>query len=227
MIAAVWRKHWMELRGRLTFLMAFALLPAVGVAAAITARQGSYHGDVGIFLLIFPAIVLTSFPAQLGGTGLTTAASVHAQRGADPSLLFTLSLPVRRRTLFFYRSVFGLLAVETAAAVAWAVSCLLLVHVGASWHALVPGLWVLPALVPFYFLDSLLLIRFSEAMTLQIQAVGLAILYIALALLGVPVTKMTEAAPHHFTLPLVAMAVCVISLGFAAATVWRLDRQSY
>ncbi|MGH9717228.1 MAG: hypothetical protein ACRD4R_10950 [Candidatus Acidiferrales bacterium] len=117
---------------------------------------------------------------------------------------------------------------ETAAAAAWAIDCLLLVHLGASWHALVSALWVLPALVPLYFLDSLLLIRFSEVTTMQVRAITLVILWFALHwLLGVRFEKMAETALHHFTPLPIALAMCLLSAAFAATTVWRVDWQSY
>lgn len=228
MITAILRKHWMELWRRWAFVTAFALLPAIAVAAAAPANQASHHPNVFDFAVFFTFLVLAFFPTRFGGTGLATSMGARPERGADPSLLFTLSLPVRRRGLFFYRSVSGLVAMETAAATAWAIDCLLLVHAGASWHALVPLLWVMPVLVPFYFLDSLLLIRFSEMTTMQVQGVTLVILWLALHwLLGVRFEKMAETALHHFTTLPIALATCLLSAAFVATTVWRLDRQSY
>jgi hypothetical protein len=228
MIAAILRKHWMELSRRWAFVTAFALLPGIAVAVAGPATQASHHPNVFNFVVFFTFLVLAFFPSRFGGTGLATSMGARPQGGADPSLLFTLSLPVRRRRLFFYRSLSGLLAMETSAATAWAIDCLLLVHAGASWHALVSLLWVLPVLVPFYFLDSLLLIWFSEMTTMQVQGVTLVSLWLALHwLLGVRFEKMAETALHHFTPLPIALAMCLLSVAFAAATVWRLDWQSY
>jgi hypothetical protein len=228
MIAAILRKHWMELWRRWAFVAAFALLPGIAMAMAAPGTQGSHHPNVFDFLAFFAFLVLAFFPSRFGGTGLTTSMGARPQGGADPSRLFTLSLPVRRSTLFFYRSVSGLLGMETAAAAAWAIDCLLLVHMGASWDALVPALWVLPALVPLYFLDSLLLIRFSEVTTMQVQGITLMILWFALhSLLGVRFVEMAEAALHHFAPLPVALAMCLLSVGFAATAVWRLDRQNF
>lgn len=140
MIVPIWRKHWMELRKLWLFLTAFGLVPGIVLAFAATARQGARHPDVGAFLTLFGVFVFGFFPTRFGGTGFTTSKGGIAACGTGSSLLFTLSLPVRRRTLFLYRSVSGLLAMETAAAVALVISCLLLVHAGASWHALVPVL---------------------------------------------------------------------------------------
>lgn len=223
MTSAILRKHWMELWRRWLFVTVFGLLP--GIAAALSQR--SHHVNVAGFLVLFTFFVLAFFPTGFGGTGLTASMSARPQRGTDPSLLFTLSLPVRRRGLFFYRSISGLLAMETAAAAAWAITGLLVGRVGVSWHALLPALWVLPVLVPFYFLDSLLLIRFSEITTMQIQGITLMILCFGLTRLGVPLGEMGENALHHLTLLPVALAVCLLSAALAATTVWRLDRQNY
>jgi hypothetical protein len=228
MIAAIWKKNWMELWRRWSFVTAIALLPGIAVTLATPAAQGFHHPDVAGFLVLFTFLVLAFFPSRFGGTGLATSMGARPCGGADPSLLFTLSLPVRRRGLFFYRSVSGLLAMETAAAAAWTIDCLLIVHAGASWHALVPVLWVLPVLVPFYFLDSLLLIWFSEMTTMQVQGITLMILWFALHwLLGVRFGKMAETALRRFTQLPVVLAMCLLSAGFAAATVWRLDRQNF
>jgi hypothetical protein len=225
MSTAILRKHCMELWRRWLFVTAFGLLP--GIAAALSVREGSHHPSAVDVPALFIFLVLAFFPTGFGGTGLTASMGARPQRGADPSLLFTLSLPVRRRTLFFYRSVFGLLGMETAAAAAWAITGLLVGRVGVSWHVLVPALWVLPVLVPFYFLDSLLLIRFSEIATVQVQAIALMILWFGLIRLGVPLGKIAEDALQHFTPLPVALATCVLSAAFAATTVWRLDRQNY
>lgn len=228
MIAPIWKKHRMELWKLWLFLAAFGLIPGVAALAFVeTGHQRARDPDVASFLFLFAFFAVTIFPARFGGTGLTTSKGGIAACDTASSLLFTLSLPVRRRTLFFYRSVSGLLAMETAAAVAWAIDCLLLVFMGSSWHALAPALWVLPALVPLYFLASLLLIRFSEITTMQIQVVSVLILVFGLRWLGVTFNSMADIALHRLTPLPVALAVCLLSAAFAATTVWRLDRQSY
>jgi hypothetical protein len=226
MIAAIWKTHCMELWRRWAFLTAFGLVPGIATVGFSATGRGSRHPDVASFLFLF-AFFAVMFPARFGGTGLTTSRGGIAACAAGPSLLFTLSLPVRRRALFFYRSVSGLLAMETAVAAAWVIDCFLLVHLGASWHALVPALWVLPALGPLYFLDSLLLIRFSEMTTMQIQVLGLMILVFALRWLGVPFEKMADINLQRFTSLSVALAMCLLSAAVAAIAVWRLDGQSY
>ena len=225
MTTAIWKKHCMELWRRCALVTAVGLLP--GIAGALAARQDSHDSGVFVFFVMFTFLFLGIFPARFAGTGLTTSMGARPRGGADPSLLFTLSLPIRRRGLFFYRSVSGLLAMETTTAAVWAIDCLLLVHLGVSWHALVPALWVLPVLVPLYFLDSLLGIWFNEMTTLQIRAVTLMILVLALMWLGIGLGKMVENALHHFSPLPVALAVCLLSAAFAATTIWRLDRQSY
>lgn len=226
MSTAILRKHWMELRRLWVFLTAFLLVPGIVVAFAPPGRRGPHHPDVGAFVLLYLVVVLGFLPTRFGGTGLETFQGGTAAPGAGPSLLFTLSLPIRRRTLFFYRSFSGLLAMETVAAAGWAIDALLLVHSGASWDALVPVLWVLPALVPFYFLGSLLLTRFTQISTVQVRVLIFLALYFALEWLGAPFLKRADIALHHLSALPVALAVCLLSAVFAAATVWRLDRQS-
>lgn len=228
MIVAIWKTHWLELRKLWLFLTAFGLIPGIAAVALVaTGRQGSRDPDVASFLFLFAFFAVAIFPVRFGGTGLTTSKGGIAACGTASSLLFTLSLPLRRRALFFYRSVSGLLAMETAAAVAWTIDCLLLVYMGAPWHALAPALWVLPALVPLYFLGSLLLIRFSEITTMQIQVLSVLILVFGLRWLGVTFNRMADIALHRLTPLPVALSVCLLSAVFVATTVWRLDRQSY
>lgn len=229
MIAAIWRKHWMELWQRLVFYTAVEILPGIVSSIELTAFHGprQAHFLLLAFIAMFSAIALTVFPGQLGGTGLNTTRGVHTQAGPDPSLFFTLSLPIRRRVLFLYRSVFGLLAIEAAVAAALGIDCLLLAHAGVPWHMLVPALWVLPALVPFYFLDSFLLMWFSEATTVVVQALVVSLVIGALVLLYFHMGKNAEIALGHFAPLLGVLAVCLPSTVFAATTVWCLDRQNY
>ncbi len=238
MIAAIWRKHWMELWKRLVFFTAAELLAGIASSVELTAFHGhgprQAHALLLAFLLgflaMFSAIAIVVFPGQLGGTGLNTTRGLHTQTGPDPSLLFTLSLPIRRRVLFLYRSAFGLLAIEAAVAVALGIDCLLLAHSGVPWHMLVPALWVLPALAPFYFLDSFLLMWFSEGTIVVIQALVVALLIVALALLYrvyFHAGKMAGIALGHFAPLLGVLAACLLSTAFAATTVWCLDRRNY
>lgn len=227
MITAILRKHWTELRRLWVSLTVFLLIPGVVIAFAPAGRRGPHHPDVGAFAVLFLVIVLGFLPTRFGGTGLETSQGGTATPGADPSLFFTLALPVRRRTLFLYRSFSGLLAMETAAAAGWVIDASLLAHFGAPWHALLPVLWVLPALVPFYFLASLLLTRFTQISTVQVRVLIFLALYFALEWLGAPFVKRVETALHHLSLLAVVLAVCLLSVAFAATTVWRLNRQSY
>lgn len=225
MIAAILRKHWMELRGRWLFTTAFGLVPLILTALDLSSRSGSPGPDSISFLALFGFLVLAVFPSRSAGTGVSASIGMRPQRGSDPSLLFTLSLPIRRRSLFFWRAAFGMFAMESAAVIALGIDGLILAPLGMPWHALRPALWFLLMSVPFYFLDSLLMTWFSELATMQIQLFSFAILAFVLRWAGA--LDKTTAALRHFTPLAVLLPVCLISLAFAAATVWRLDRQNY
>lgn len=225
MIAAILRKHWVELRGRWLFMTAIGLAPGILVALDVTGRSGNRRPDSIAFCALFGFVVLAIFPSRSAGTGVSASLGIRPQRGSDPSLLFTLSLPIRRRSLFFWRAVFGILAMEGAAVIALGIDGLILGLFGMPWHALTPALWLLPIIVPFYFLDSLLLTWFSALTTMQIQLFSFAILAFLLRWAGV--VNRTAAALHHFTPLPVALPVCVISLALALTTVWRLDQLNY
>jgi hypothetical protein len=225
MIDALLRKHGRELRSRWLFMAAVGLAPGILTALDLSSRSGSHGADSISFLAIFGLMVLAVFPARAAGTGVCASIGTRPQRGTDPSLLFTLSLPVRRRSLFFWRTTSGILAMESAALVALGIDGILLERLGVPWRTLTPALWLLPVLLLFYFLDALLFTWFSELTTMQIQLVGFVILWFALRRAGA-LDKITVAL-RHFSPLSVLLPVCVLSLALAAATVWRLDRQNY
>jgi hypothetical protein len=232
MIATLWRKHWIELRGRWLWLTAVATLPGiVGVVEAVGHQRplrGTADGLFGTVALILVALL----PAQFAGTGVTTAMGRRPQRATDPSLLFTLSLPVRRRMFLLYRASFGLLALATAAALALVINALVfppVLSAVAPWQALTYGLWILLALLPLYFLDTLLSIRFTEIAVMQIQAFCIAGMVVALDLAGL-LPRIYVTAFHHLTLHAIvppAIGACLISAALAALTVWSLERQDF
>ncbi|MEJ2008636.1 MAG: hypothetical protein P8Z30_10860, partial [Acidobacteriota bacterium] len=135
---------------------------------------------VQAFILIFSFFALAVLPARFAGTGLATLIGIRPHRGADPSLLFTLSLPARRRTLFFYRTGFCLLAVEGAAILGLAMLAVACARLGGSMQVFTDGWRILFLMVPVYFLDSLLSIRFDAFSVTQIQILGAAGLWFVL-----------------------------------------------
>lgn len=219
MIAMLRQKHWMELRG----LWVFAVIATALPATMLRATHPGHTTLLAQLLLGLFAFLMLVISVRFAGTGLATSKGIIVQRGPDPSLLFTLSLPLRRRTLFFYRAAFALSVLETAAALGLVIDTAVFVHFGGSWQVFGNGLWVLLAMVPVYFLDCLLSIRFSEA---SIVFIYVGCMVLALPLFGMRVQKIGAALQGLQTIPFALLAL-LIAAGLAAVTVWRLDRQDY
>jgi hypothetical protein len=232
MIETMWWKHWMELRGSVFLTTAVGILPCVLFVFQASIHPAAPRASLeGLFGPV--AVLLTAFsPARLAGTGVRTAEGTRPQRTTDPSLLFTLSLPVRRRTLLFYRASSGLLALEAGTVLALLINALVfgsLVSAIAPWRAFTYGLWIMLAMVPVYFLDGFLSIWFTEAAVLQIQAFCIAgavvLLGLADRLPGVFITLFHHLTPRA-VLPTVLGAI-LVSAGLAALTVRRLDGHDF
>ena len=226
MIATLWRKHLMELRGIWALNSLFAILPAMAFAGLSDYHSRPVAPLVQNFIFMFAFFALGMFPVRFAGTGLATSKGFRAPRGTDPSLLFTLSLPVRRRTLFFCRTGFCLLAMESLAILGLFVAAVVFAHSGGSVRVFADGLWILLLMVPLYFLDSLLSIRFDPVSITQVQILGAGALWIALPHLGMNPQKIAAVlsgiAPINFVLLTLLVAACL-----AAATVWLLNRHDY
>jgi hypothetical protein len=229
MIAILWRKYWIELRGRWLMLTALAALPSIATAGDSLRHKPDATAPAALFGVV-GLILICLLPAQLSSTGVTTAMGRRPRGAPDPSLLFTLSLPVRRRKLLLYRATFGLLALGAGAVAAMVINalvCATFVSAVAPGPVFTDGLWVLLALVPLYFLDTLLSLRFSEIAVFQIQAFSIAGIVIALGWAGVPVFTTIF---HHLSLLAIAPAAigaCLISAALAALTVRSLERQDF
>lgn len=225
---ALWRKHWMELRVRWLFMVAFAAAPGFLFALKTASHPGTNDHVFRTTFDMFAVFVLGFFPAQSAGTGMTSFADLHAQKGADPSMLFLLSLPARRRTLFLLRAATGVLAMVSAAIVGLTIDALLLLRLGAPWHLFLSALWLLPILLPLYFLDSLLSIRLSEAAVTRAQVICFVLLYFISRWTDVAfVSKIIAGALSHLAILPALLAACIVSAVFAALTVWRLERQNF
>jgi hypothetical protein len=226
MITTLWRKHWMELRGIWAFNALFAILPAIAFARVAEHHSGPVAPLVQNFSYLFAYLALAMFPVRFAGTGLATAKGLRPSRGADPTLLFTLSLPARRRTLFFCRTVFCLLAIESLAILGLVAAAVVFARLGGSMRVFADGLWILLLIVPLYFLDSLLSIRFDPVTIAQVQILGATAFWFASPHLGLNPQKIVAVlsgiAPVNFVLFALLAAV-----GLAAATVWLLNRHDY
>lgn len=226
MITTLWRKHWMELRGIWAFNLLFAFIPAIVFARQVEYQPASVAPMVHNFIYAFSFFALAIFPVRFAGTGLATSKGIRPSRGADPSLLFTLSLPARRRTLFFYRTGFCLLAMESLAILGLVLGAVVFARTGGSVQVFADGLWILLLMVPLYFLDSLLSIRFDGVSITQVQTMGAFVLWFALNRAGVnPQTLaavLSGIAFVPFVLSTLSVAACL-----AALTVWQLDRHDY
>jgi hypothetical protein len=226
MITTLWRKHWMELRGICAFNALFAILPATAYARFAEHHSGPVAPLVQNFIYALAFFALAIFPVRFAGTGLATSKGFRAPRGDDPSLLFTLSLPARRRTLFLYRTGFCLLAMEVLAVLGLVVGALVLSRSGGSMLVFVDGLWILLLMVPVYFFDSLLSIRFDAVSIAQVQTLGALALWFALHRVGVNpqavVAVFSRIAPLYL-----ALFSLLVAAGLAAVTIWRLNRHDY
>ena len=227
MITTLWRKHWMELRSTWALNMAMLSFVAIVLPHLPVRQPVAVAPLVQTYIVIFAFFALAVLPARFAGTGLATSAGIRPHRGADPSLLFTLSLPARRRTLFFYRTGFCLLAIETAAVLALAMLAVACAPLGGSMQVFADGLPILFLSVPVYFLDSLLLIRFDAFSVMQIQIFGAAGLWFVLPPVArVDPQKVVAALSGMAPLSL-AMSAILIAAGLAILTVWKLDRQDF
>lgn len=102
----LWYKAWLETRWRFALMIGFMLLvflrgPLLGVPP-----ERLWRGlEMGSALLYCAAALF------LAGAGINSQTTYGAMSGFHGSMLFTLSLPVSRRRLFFVRA--GLGAIET------------------------------------------------------------------------------------------------------------------
>jgi hypothetical protein len=222
MITTLWRKHWMELRGIWGLAILFAAFPAILLTGT---HPGHLAHPLQFYVSIFTLVMLL-IPPRFAGTGLMTSKGIVPQRDADPSLFFTLSLPLRRRTLFIYRAIFGLFLLEAAAVLGLLIGTAVFDPFGGSWLIGGKVLRLLLALVPIYFLDTLLSTRYSEVSTLWMHMGCLLALGPALPALGVHTQTVFPALESLLPIPF-ALGALLIAAGLAAVTIWRLDRQDY
>lgn len=227
MITMLWKKHWMELRSIWALSIAFAAVPAIVVAREAEMSLVPAAHLIRGFMFFFAGLMLALLPSRFAGTGLATAMGIRPPRGTDQSLFFTLSLPVRRRALFFYRTGFCLMAMETSAMLGLVMGAAVFAHSGGSMQVFTDGLPILLLMLPLYFFTSLLSIRFDAVSTMQIYLLCVVgTWFVLLPLAGV--NQQTILAALYSIAPLsLALSALLIAAGLAILTVWRLDRQDY
>jgi hypothetical protein len=216
----------MELRGIWAFNVLFAIVPAIAFARQGEHPPGAVAPLVQSFIYALSFFALAIFPVRFAGTGLATSKGVRPSRGRDPSLLFTLSLPARRRTLFFYRTGFCLLAMESLAVLGLVMGAIVFAHSGGSMQVFADGAWILVLMVPVYFFDSLLSIQFDAVSITQVQTLGAFALWFTLNRLGVNPQRVAAVLSGVAPIPFVLVTL-LVAAGLATVTVWRLDRHDY
>jgi hypothetical protein len=107
----LWYKAWLETRWRFVFVIGSVAVILVTLPARAPSPQRLW------LAVNFGSSLLYLFAALfLAGAGINSQTTYGATSGFHASMLFTLSLPVSRRRLFFVRA--GLGAIETCAFVA-------------------------------------------------------------------------------------------------------------
>ena len=95
-----------------------------------------------------------------------------------------------------------------------------------SMQVFADGLWILLLMVPLYFLDSLLSIRFDAATITQVQVFSAVLLWFASLHMGVSPQRIVALLSGIAPIPFVLFALLIAAV-LAAVTVWRLDRHDY
>ncbi len=164
------RKHWMELRGTWALTMAMLSIVAIvlpylperqprgsGVLSCRCSSTYSLFSRSQFFLLVLPVLASQRRRASV--------------RIAEPIPRFFSHSPFRPvgGRPFFYRTGFGLLAIEGTAILGLAMLAVACAPLGGSMQVFTDGLPILLLMVPVYFLDSLLSIRLDSFSVVQIQ----------------------------------------------------------
>ena len=150
----LWLKAWLETRWRLAWaglvgLLFFSMpLMSMGTHLSPTASQARL---ATYMVLIAEAAFMATI--MLAGSGIHTASTRAgaSDKGADRSIVFTLSLPVSRRGAFLTRAALGAVAVLPMVLLCWAFVPLLL-HFSPT---PVP-VRLLAAAIPFQFMAVML-----------------------------------------------------------------------
>jgi len=166
----LWYKAWLETRARflmlavVTALSAWYLSPEVLRAMLARGKSTALPGTYTVVSLRFGWMIWPMIAVLMAGAGINTQTFRGVTHGVHPSMLFTLSLPVRRRRLMGVRATAG--AIE--AIVLIAVSCLVLwtisadLRLRAGWKGLAFYLLTTIVAVSVFYCVSLLLATFLD-----------------------------------------------------------------
>ena len=239
----LWYKSWLETRSRFFLMMGVIVLtswylsPEVMGRLLARSKPAATFAQSGQATLISFWFVWTAIGVMLGGAGINTQTSRGVTHGPHGSMLFTLSLPVRRRRLLGVRVALG--ALETAFLIffaclfVWSVSPLLRAHVGAS-SVLSYALVSLVGSSVFYCLSTFLATFLDEMW----QNNGSFLAIGAIVFLRLPIKKFFSydilrmlGDPTHLTvstLPWPGILICLaLSAVLLFASVQVVERKQY
>ena len=239
----LWYKSWLETRVRF-FLMAgvyvltsWYVTPEVIGRLLVDSKPAAALAQTGRVTLGSFWFIWTVLAVMLAGAGINTQTFRGVTQGLHGSMLFTLSLPVRRRRLLGVRAALG--ALETAFVIIfaclfmWSVSPLLRAHVGVSTilvYALVSLVWS----SVFYCLSTFLATFLDEMWQCYGSFLGIAVMLC----LRPPIKKFFSfdilrmlGDPTHLTvstLPWPGILTCLaLSAALLFASVQVVERKQY
>ena len=239
----LWYKSWLETRIRFFVMLGVIALTAWYVSPEVMGRllarskPASAFAQSGQVALNSLWLVWAPIAVLLGGAGINTQTLRGVTHGPHGSMLFTLSLPVRRRRLLDIRVALG--ALETAFVIfftclfTWSVSPLLRAHVGVS-TVLVYALISLVGSSVFYCLSSFLATFLDESWQFNGAFISVGVMMF----LPLPIKKFFSwdfsrmlGNPTHLKasdLPWPGILICLaLSAAFLFAAVQVVERKQY
>ncbi len=226
----LWYKSWLETRWRFIFSVgAIFLIRLPGLFRDPPPADRLWFGlQLGSTLIcIFAALFLA-------GAGINSQTTYAATSGFHGSMLFTLSLPVSRRRLFFVRAAAG--AIEAGLVIAAMVGLTLYwapFAVSAS-QVFQSGVRVLVCALPVYALSALLACVFDEVWQFTGATMCLAALWMLQSrsdllarfspLRGLSLVSYPATAPMPWAPLIASVAAAAVLL---SASVLILDRKQY
>ncbi|HEX4276161.1 MAG TPA: hypothetical protein VHZ74_12440 [Bryobacteraceae bacterium] len=148
----LWYKYWLETRWRLVLVLVVFGLPLFAASRNAGATVANLTASISVLWIVTASMT--------AGTGIKTqSATLGTVKGLHNSTYFTLSLPVRRSTLFGIRTIVGLSVMLVAMLVTSCGICLVLGSAKADVtlaEAVGIGLAMFVCCLAFYFMSSLL-----------------------------------------------------------------------